>query len=117
MKRLIITLLLAISAMPSFADKAWVTNATIQRSLVEQGKFGGCMMQLDKSVKDTGLNCPAANWVSFDCDGLYGSTLTSLRIYDTALMAFALEKTVNVRVDDTKFHDGYCVATRIDLQK
>jgi hypothetical protein len=116
MKRLTTALLLASCAMPALANTAWVSNATIQRTLIQEGAFGGCMIQLDKSIAEAGLNCPAANWVSLDCDAIFGSIGSTQRIFDSAQMAFALEKLVHVRVDDSKKHNGFCVAVRFDVQ-
>jgi hypothetical protein len=117
MKRLTMALVLASCAMPALANIAWVPNATITRTLIQDGSFGGCMIQLDQNIADAGLNCPAANWVSLDCDGAFGSIGGSQRIFDSAQMAFALEKKVSVRVDDSKKHNGYCVAVRFDVPK
>jgi hypothetical protein len=117
MKRLIAALVLASCAMPSLADIAWVNNANIKKILIEDNKYGGCMVLLDKSVADTGLACPTA-WVSLDCDGLFGSKLSAQRKFDSAQMAFALDKNVSLQVDDSKkFNENYCVAVRIDVRK
>jgi hypothetical protein len=117
MKRLTTALLLASCAMPSLADIAWVNNVTIQATLIEDGKYGGCMIKLNKSIIDAGISCPAANWLSLDCDGAYTSVAGAQRMYDTAQMAFVLEKKVFIRVDDSKKHNGYCVAIRMDMPK
>jgi hypothetical protein len=117
MKRLTTALLLASCAMPSLANIAWVKDATIERTMIEEGMFGGCMIKLDKSIIDAGLSCPAASWVSLDCDGIYSSVAGSQRLFDSGQMAFALNMKVNVRVDDSKMHNGYCVAVRLDTIK
>jgi hypothetical protein len=117
MKRLAAALILTSCAMPALANIAWVTNATIQRTLIQDGVFGGCMIQLDQSIADAGLNCPAANWVSLDCDGTYGLKAGAQRVLDSAQMAFALDMKVSVRVDDSKKHDYYCTVVRIDVIK
>jgi hypothetical protein len=117
MKRLIAALVLASCTMPSLADIAWVNNTNIQKTLIQEGSFGGCMILLDKSVADVGLACPTP-WVSLDCDGLFGSKLSAQRAFDSAQMAFALDKNVSLRVDDSKkFNETYCVAVRIDVRK
>jgi hypothetical protein len=117
MKRLIAALVLASCAMPTLANIATISGATIQRTLLQEGSVGGCMILLDKSIKDAGLDCPASNWVSLDCDGAYASKASAQRILDSAQLAFALNKRVFMKVDDSKKHNGYCVATRIDLLK
>jgi hypothetical protein len=117
MKRLIAALVLASCAMPTLADIASINDATIQRTLTEEGSFGGCMIWLDKSIKDAGLNCPAANWVSLDCDGAYASKAAAQSMLDSAQLAFALNKKVFLKVDDSKKHNGFCVAVRLDVMK
>jgi hypothetical protein len=117
MKRLTTALLLASCAMPALANVAWVHNTTIQRTLIQEGSFGGCMIQLDKSIADAGLSCPAANWVSLDCDGIFGSVAGAQRVFDTAQMAFALDRKVSVKVDDSRTHNDYCIVVRIDMGK
>jgi hypothetical protein len=116
MKRLAAVLLLASFAMPTLADIAFVRGATIERTMVIEGSFGGCMVLLDKSIADAGLACPANNnWVSLDCDGVYVSKVSGQRAFDSAQMALALGKNINIQVDDSKKHNNYCVAVRLDL--
>jgi hypothetical protein len=117
MTRLIAALVLASCAMPTLADIAWVRNATIEKTLIEDDNFGGCMIYLDKSVADSGLACPNS-WVSFDCDGFFGTKANAQRKFDSAQMAFALDKKVSLRVDDSRrYNEKYCVAVRIDVEK
>jgi hypothetical protein len=116
MKRLAATLVLVSCAMPTLADTAWVNDATITRTLIQDEAFGGCMVFLDKPIAGSGLNCPS-NWVSLSCDGTYSSTVSAQRMFDSAQMAFALDKKVNVRVNDAQKHNGYCVAYRFDVLK
>lgn len=117
MKRLTTALLLASCAMPTLANIAWVHDATIQRTLIQHGSFGGCMIQLDKSIADAGLSCPTANWVSLDCVGTFSSVAGTQRMFDSTQMAFALDRKVSVQVDDSKTHNGYCTVIRLDIRK
>jgi hypothetical protein len=39
----------------------------------------------------------------------------AFRMLDQAQLAFALQKTVYVVIDDTKKHNGYCTAVRLDV--
>jgi hypothetical protein len=116
MKRLAATLILVTCSMPTLANTASVKGATIIQTLVQDDAFGGCMIALDKQIADAGLNCPR-NWISLSCDGTYGSVVSAQRMLDSAQMAFALNKKVNLKVDDTKKHNSYCVAYRIDVLK
>jgi hypothetical protein len=117
MKRLAAALVLASCAMPTLADIAFMRNVTIEQTMVVEGLFGSCMVMLDKSIVDAGLDCPANSWVSLDCDGVYFSKATAQRLLDTAQMAFVLDKKVNIKVDDSKKHNAFCVAVRIDVMK
>lgn len=113
MKRLAAAIVLASCAMPTLANTAYL-KGNIQRTLVQEGKYGGCMIMLDKNIADAGLNCPS-NLVSLDCDGAYGSKASAQRAFDSAQMAFALDREVSVQVDDSKKHNNYCVGIRVDV--
>ena len=81
------------------------------------GRFGGCMVQLDESLADAGLNCPNSNWVTFSCTGVHTSKDEGFRMFESAQMAFALDKTLVLEVDDSKKHNGHCYARRVDVKK
>jgi hypothetical protein len=115
MKRLIAALVLASCATPSLANIATINNAFIKRTLVQDDNYGGCMILLDKSIADAGLDCPTNKWVSLDCDGVYVSKTSAQKAFDSAQMAFALERKVSIKVDDSKKHNNYCIAIRIDV--
>jgi hypothetical protein len=91
-----------------------VPDATVMKILVDSKKFGGCMISLDKVLADFGLNCDS-KWVTFACDGTYGAKDIAFRQLDQAQMAMALDKKVNLLVDDSKNLDGYCYASRIAI--
>ena len=102
-------------ASPVTADTIAVRNAEIVRTLVaDAGRFGGCMARLDQDLAALGLSCPSG-WVTFSCSGVFTSKDVAYRMFDSALMAFALGYRVTVLVDDAKKHNGYCYADRIDV--
>ena len=73
------------------------------------GTFGNCMAFLGKVP--AGVNCVGAGstgWVTFSCDGTFNSKSDGRLKYDSALAAYALGKGLEVTVDDTKKHNGYC---------
>ena len=108
-------MLLAAWVSVVYADIVAVRNAEIERTLVsDEGRFGGCMVRLNKELADFGLNCPSS-WVSFSCSGEFTTKDVAHRMFDSAQMAFALGYRVTVLVDDTKLHNGYCYANRIDV--
>ena len=67
------------------------------------------------SPSDSGLNCPVGKWVTFSCTGELTSKSSAMRLYDSAQLAFVTGRTVRIWVDDTKKHNGYCFASRIDV--
>ena len=87
---------------------------SVQRLLVDEDRYGGCMARL------TGFNSPpgcAPSWVTFDCEGLHGSKEAARRTLEAAQIAFALEKPIYVVVETTETINGYCKAKRIDVMK
>jgi len=100
-------------------------TTTVSRTLVSNGSiYGGCMASLAAAVNTAtvsagqpAVNCGASGWVSFSCTGTYNSKDLAFYMLDQAQLALSLNKTVSVTVDDTKTHNGYCVATRIDVIK
>ena len=114
MKRLAAAMLLVGCVTPALADIAWVTGSTIHRTLIQENAYGGCMILVDQTIADAGLNCPS-RWVSLSCDGTFSSKANAQNMLDSAQMAFALNKKVHLKIDDSKKHNGYCVAIRFDV--
>ena len=101
-------------AMPGSATTVAVEANVVRTLVADQERFGGCMAKLDKPLASLGLDCPGA-WVSFSCTGTFTPKDIAYRMFDSAQMAFALEKPVMVQVDDTRKHNGNCYAQRIDV--
>lgn len=98
-------------------------TTTVTRTDVFSDIYGGCMAGLavatNTAVVAAGqptLNCPG-NYVSFSCTGTYSSKDIAFYMFDQAQLALALNKQVYLAIDDTKKHNGYCFATRIDVLK
>lgn len=92
-----------------------VTTDTVEGQENEL-KFGGCMVALDVSPAAQGLNCPdAGNWVTFSCSGTHTSRSNAMRMLDSAQLAFVSNRRVRVYVDDSRMHNGWCLATRVDV--
>ncbi len=109
---------LAMSVLLTMASEAATASfdAEVRRTLaVSDDRWGGCMVLLDSSPSDEGLDCPETAWVTFSCDGTYASKSNALRMYDSAQLAFVTGRTVKVWVDDSKKHNGYCFVSRIDV--
>ena len=102
----------------SFQGHSAVSNmstAIVESLVTSEGVFGACMVRLKDDITDaTGLNCND-RWVSLSCSGDFNSVADASRLLNIAQMAQALTKRVIVRVDDSKKHNGYCVATRITV--
>ncbi len=92
-------------------------RAEVTRTLaVADDKFGGCMVALSVSPSEEGLDCPSGKWVTFSCTGVHTDKSSALRMYDSAVLAFAMKRTVRVLVDDTRKHNGHCFASRIEVE-
>ena len=101
--------------MPAEAATAEVTGEVRRTLTVADERWGGCMVILSVSPSEEGLDCPETGWVTFSCTGTHTSKSNALRMYDSAQLAFVTGRTVRVWVDDTKKHNGYCFASRIDV--
>ena len=76
---------------------------------------GRLQAALAVSPSDSGLNGTVGKWVTFSCTGEPTSKSSAMRLYDSAQLAFVRGRTVRIWVDDTKKHNGYCFASRIDV--
>jgi len=107
------------SISPTNAVQGVLSSTTVLRTMVNSGQYyGGCMAQLGKAINTAtnSPNCPG-NWVSFSCVGLYTSKEQAFHMLDHAQLALALNKSVSVTVEDTKKHNDYCFAQRIEIIK
>lgn len=105
-----------LMAIPAQAATEQVV-AEVRRTLAVAGdNFGGCMVALSVSPSEEGLDCPTSKWVTFSCTGVHTSKSNALRMYDSALLAFATGRTVRVWVDDSRKHNGHCFVSRIDVE-
>jgi len=102
---------LVLAPTMSMAEVFWKTTS-VNRILIETGRYGGCMMQLPLNND----NCKTS-WVSFDCDGKYSDAGQGDRMLNVALIAQTMGKSVSILIDTTKKHNGYCVVKRIDIFK
>ena len=107
---------------PHFAEQRKMTGITVVKTSVSDGmRFGGCMAQLSEAPSTVGLTCDNSGndrpWVTFSCSGEHTSKADGLRMFDSAQMAFALGRQVDIWVEDAKktTPDGFCFVTRIDV--
>lgn len=103
-----------VTASVGIAATVYV-QGNVERTLIaDQDRWGGCMIWIDQVLSDQGLNCPG-QWVSFSCTGTFTTKDVAYRMFDSAQMAYALGKKIFIEVDDTKKHNGYCCANRVDV--
>lgn len=99
----------------SWSATAAIDNAKVTRTMVDSGAFGGCMALLSVNPK-TRLPTCASGWVTFSCTGDFNEVVMGYQKLDQAKLALATGKSVYVLVDDSKKHNGYCFARRIDVR-
>tara|TARA_E500000178_G_C16694287_1_gene605160 strand:+ start:269 stop:658 length:390 start_codon:yes stop_codon:yes gene_type:complete len=119
MDRIFFSFMLSIFAVgQSLAEVAYVNDAKIDQILLSSSSgtdnYGGCMIKL----KSAGPNfqtprallpsCPTNNFLTFSCSGVYATKADARLLLQNAQMAFALDKKVQIKVDDSKKHNGYC---------
>lgn len=110
----IIGVMTCLCVSPAVADTAVVARAFVERTLVSDGsRWGGCMVLLSKDPADLLPAC--GRWLTFSCDGTYTDPVRAYRMLDQAQLAVATGMAVNVTVDESKKHNGYCFASRIDV--
>lgn len=85
-------------------------SGTVQRILVDEQFYGGCMMLLSTRIAN---GCPNNGWISLDCEGKFGKNGKSM--LNSAMMAMYLGKKVSAYVHNHWKINSYCVARRIDL--
>ena len=107
--------LVLISGIHTGAAVERIEAKAVRTLTTGDGRFGGCMVQLNQSLAEAGLNC--TNWVTFSCTGVHASRDDGFRMFESAQMAFALDKTMVLEVNDEKKHNGHCYARRIDVKK
>ena len=111
----VLLLFLLLSGGTAHAGVERIEGKVVRTLTAGDGRFGGCMAQLNKRLADTGLNCPGG-WVTFSCTGVHTSREDGSRMFDSAQMALSLDKTVVVEVNDGKKHNGHCYARRLDVK-
>lgn len=117
MKRRLVAFAVLLSVVPMGNGAGAFISGNIERTLVTEGAFGGCMALLDKTIRtETGLDCES-RWVSFSCTGEFASKDIAYKMFDSAQMAMVLEYPVRLIIDDSRKHNGYCFAKRVEVFK
>ena len=117
MKRtlIILSLLIAGFSTSGQANEAIVAGNIIKMQTNDGTQYGGCMVALDEALADNSLDC-LDNWVTFSCTGDFTSKDDAYRMFDFAQLAYAMDKKVEISVDDLRKHDGYCFGYEIIIR-
>ena len=83
--------------------------------VVDASDDGGCMAYLSEDPAGVLPACKNS-WVTFSCTGTYTDPIRAYRMLDQAQLALATGKRVDVTIHDSKMHNGYCFASRINLR-
>lgn len=103
--------LITLAGPPAWSGTVFY-ETEVERVLVDSVYYGGCMAFL-KEAPSNGCH----HWVTFSCAGDFNEQVFGFRKLDQAQLALAAGKRVRVIVDDSKKHNGYCFARRIDVYK
>ena len=107
--------LLSVAAQASAATGN--VTAYVNRVLIGgDATYGGCMALLSVSPQSVLGSC-GPSWVSFSCSGAFTDPVRGYRMLDQAQLALATGKRVQAFFQDDKKHNGYCFASRIDVQR
>ena len=110
-----IAALLAASGSVYAAD--YTFSSEVERVLVDDAKFAGCMVLLADNFQGQLPNC-GARWATMDCLKEFPESSGSIASNKLAQAQLALVtgRSVTVRVTDTRMANGYCFAQRIDVK-
>ena len=111
LQSVIVTCLL-ISSSGASAAGDWVSG-NVSLLYTDKTDFGKCIVNI---TGETSLNCPQA-WYSLGCAGDYISKPEASRNFDIVQMAFVMDLSVNLWLDDSMKYNGYCVATGVYVGK
>ena len=115
MKKILISALLGLLVTSSaLAEQAFYEGKLLRVLQTSDGKYGSCMVGLPIQVNTVLAGCKDS-WVTFSCSGNFASKSDASAMMESAKMAYALNKTVLMRVDNTKLHNGYCFSNYVAL--
>ena len=115
LQSLSVLLFLSVSANIMAAESTF--TAEVERVLVDDSRFGGCMVLLTTDPAETLPNC-GRWWASLDCLKNFPESSGSIASNKLAQAQLALitGRSVTMRVTDTRVANGYCFAERIDVK-
>lgn len=102
------------SSFGAAADTVRTDAVNVEAMLVHDTEFGGCMARLSVDLRQLpGSTC--GEWVSMDCKGDFLDPDTSARMFEAVQIAYLTNRQLRVEIDQTRRHNGHCVAKRIDI--
>lgn len=118
-----IFLVASVVSMGSHAVRqGYDTTVAIISSNVDE--FGGCSAFLVPGIPssfDGSFGACHQNWVTFDCDNNFaaaGNTKSKASTaFSQAQVGFITQKKVFIAIESSQSKDGYCWATRVDVDK
>jgi hypothetical protein len=110
-----IILLMVVSASGPVLSAQIVHKGDIMKTLVDNEKFGGCMVRIAPGPEKTLSTC-SKHWATFSCSGDFNSKSEGGLKFQSAQLAMLSGKPVAVTLDDSKKHNGYCFVRRIDVE-
>ena len=115
LKSSIAALLLVASTNAISAESTF--TAEVERVLVDDSRFAGCMVLLTTDPAATLPNC-GRYWATLDCLKEFPESTGSIASNKLAQAQLALVtgRSVTMRVTDTRMANGYCFAERIDVK-
>ncbi|MDB2379784.1 hypothetical protein N9W12_02755 [Luminiphilus sp.] len=104
-------------ASGSVSGANYTFSSTVERVLVDDEKFAGCMVLLTDNFQGQLPNC-GARWATMDCLKEFPESSGSIASNKLAQAQLALVtgRSVTMRVTDTRMANGYCFAQRIDVK-
>ena len=107
--------LAALVLLPSFAFAATQgKEVTVTGVLTDDTNYGGCMARVDPAPNTYGsVTCQGA-YITFSCACTHTTKSDSQTKYSAAQLAFVTGGRLFVILDDSKKHNGFCYAQRVD---
>lgn len=100
--------------MPSLAATSGFFNASVDKILLDQGEFGGCMARLSVNPATVaGVTCKN-NWVSMGCTGEFVAKDIASRFLAGAQLALVTGTNASFKITDDSTYNNYCTVVRID---
>ena len=96
------------------AGSQWVSGK-VDKIYVQDRFYGGCVVHVDNWISTT-LDCPVG-WFSLDCVGDFNTKASAAKMYELAQLSYATSTSIQAVVSDSRKHNGYCVASGVQLNK